>query len=298
MKTYHLEGMGVLGSIMGLNLLARGIPFTWWDSDEAVCAWKASGGAIFPTKPGSRDNYCLGVWRSWLNDLPNVADNITEAITWYCTKAPPHGAKYKEHNNVDGVLRRGPDEVTSLYLDVPEFVRRTRDTLSGLRSDEPVKGSQRIVAHGFSHRRKAYLWGWTAAVRLDVDERVLEASYPFRPAFYLRKGLYTMAYAAPVGALEKVWLVGSSMIAQMKPKELDVLGKLGKWGQVVEELTGGLVRLEEGMRLQNGWRPIGTVKDDVSVTKEKDGVYLPALGHSGVRHSPAVWDELAKVIGV
>lgn len=290
MKTYHLEGMGVLGCLMALQLLEQDIPFTWWDNNSEVNAWRASGGSIFRSK-SEMDDVCYHEWLGWARCDAIIRENLQKAPTWYSTKAPPHGAKFKPVAEV-GVLKRGPDEYAGMYLDVPEFVRQVRNLLITLRSEQSAARAQRIVAHGFSKRLKMYLWGWTATARLRVHPDIIAQSLPYRPSFYLRRGLYTMAYAAPYGALPDVWLVGSSMIAQLRPKELDVLPKLDRWGATVRDLSNGDIEFEKGMELRNGWRPVGTIKDDVSVIAEGGIIYLPSLGHSGVRHAPAVWRNL------
>ena len=64
MKPVHLEGFGVLGSLIGWELEQRGVPFTWHDTDEEVCAWRACTGAIFPTGEAADMQGQLD-WRAW-----------------------------------------------------------------------------------------------------------------------------------------------------------------------------------------------------------------------------------------
>lgn len=48
-KPVHIEGMGVIGSILAWHLHSAGQVFTWSDIDTEVNAWEACTGIIYPS---------------------------------------------------------------------------------------------------------------------------------------------------------------------------------------------------------------------------------------------------------
>jgi hypothetical protein len=282
MSLIHVEGMGVVGSLLAWQLEARGVAWSWSDNESKVNAWSASTGSIFATGEAS-DMACMEVWDSWRRRAPwakHLAHCVEEAAWWYSTKAAPHGSKLKHVSEFRG-LRRGPKN--SLHFNSQLFVPETRKLLASRRELAPPKGARVIVSHGFGSRLSHYVWGWARLVRIEGLEQ-----NSLRPCVYLRKGKFVMAYAYPVPNTP-YWYAGSSLISQQTPKDLTVLDKYARWKTNFEELSGGAVQVVEESEFLTGWRPVPLSDREPLLKLSQDGsVLVRPQGHSGVRKSPAI----------
>jgi len=295
----HLEGMGVPGCFLAWHLERAGVEWTWDDIDSPFNAWSACTGAIYPSGvPFDVANYSR--WRAWVGGSAPWPASLTrecveEAGWWYCTKAAPHGGKYKTVATV-GALKRG--SATSLHYNAQKFVPATREAFAERRRTSAEPGAQRVVTHGFGRRNHHVLWGWTVLVKLDIDQTLLAHETCARPSLYMRKGRFVMAYAYAVPGTPW-WYSGSSLIVQKVPKQLEVPEKLARWRMNFEALAGGLARVSEVGSVITGWRPAGADDSAPLVLRLDDGaLHVRPFWNSGVRHSPVLVEAVMDSLGV
>src|SRR5215216_2315142 len=215
----HLEGMGVIGSVVAHRLAERGIDFTWDDAERDVCAWRACTGGIYPSGI-AYEEAAYNEWRKWATQ--EWCDGVVEAANfWFLSKRPPHGGNYEVLGQV-GPLRLGA--LPSYHLNAQRFVERTRETFA----EKRVRGTaeKKIVCHGYGPRLDHYLWGWHAKVRLRIDPAIQQIA---RPCFYLRTDRFTMFYAYPVAGEPGTWYAGSTTQLQRLASEQAVPPKLVQW---------------------------------------------------------------------
>jgi hypothetical protein len=296
-RAVHLEGMGLLGSMLAWHLFEAGIQFTWHDIDTQYRAWEASSGLIYPSGDAfDMKNY--RVWEDWfLGSAPWSRDDyfrdvVGKSLFWYASKSPPNGGTYSPIANI-GPIRCG--SMFAYHLDVPRFVRQTRETFGSLRTKERVPGVRLIVAHGFSPRRLDHVvWGWTAHARLLVNERigtVERVNGGLRSTFYLRVGRYKFGYANVSPSDTTLWTAGSAHIVQAEPHPLEMKDKVQRWRDFIEETTEGLAKVEWVGEPTVGWRPAPskTSLHPRGAVQTTDGtIYMPPLEGNGVRYSPTV----------
>jgi hypothetical protein len=297
MSSVHIEGMGIIGSLLARLLDERGVEFTWHDTEERINAWRASTGCVYPGAD-VHDEACHANWLRWA-DGPFAA--WTErALYWFNHKHPPHGGRY-EITLDRGWLRRG--DPVSVHLNAQTLVRDTRAWFADRRTPRAprVVRGRYVVAHGFSEERlEECVWGWTVPVQLSCTDVALTGlASGMRSALYLRKGRFVMVYAYPRPDTAE-WYAGSSLIVQQKPKELDAEKHYARWLRQLDELTGGRVQVTcRGEALQ-GWRPRGELLDEqqLAVWAEPDGkLYVPPMWHNGIRHFPVVAAQVLQKLG-
>jgi hypothetical protein len=284
--------MGVIGCYLGLRLLHDGVDFTWHDSSEAVNAWEACTGAIFPT--GHADDLeALAVWRGHLDD-PGFAPYMEEAAYVFSQKHPPHGGKYR-HVEL-GPMRLA--EERSLHLNAQDWVRRTRLLLAN-HQGPPSTGQRRVITHGFGPRLARFMWGWTVRVKVGFEPgtELVSGGHFMRPCIYCREGRFVMAYAYPVPGTE-LWYAGSSLISQRVPKRLDVEKHYRRWrGQFLRMTEGYVTGVARASEPIEGWRPVPFKDDTAWITEQPDGsLAARPLWHSGVRHAPHIYNALREVL--
>lgn len=296
-KSVHLEGMGVLGSLLAWLLETRGIPFTWYDSQSSYNAWQASTGSIYPT--GDLHDYNNYVhWQHWTVRPPWQLTGVLEAADfWFSTKTPPNGARYRV------LATRAPlrlAETPSLHLNPQRFVQGTRTHFAQrvLHPGLVSPATKLVIAHGFSPERlERFSWGWSAQVQMRYPTDLPSLSGR-RPAFYLRHSKYRFAftYAYPIPGEPGWWYAGSSQISQTRAKPLTIEDKLASWKTRVEAFSQGLLCPENVQHLRQGWRPVGDEQLGETVLEQAGKLILPPLAHSGVRHAPLVcFDALKRI---
>ncbi len=293
----HVEGMGITGSLLAYHLESWGCNWTWHDADAPATAWKASTGAIFPAgKPGSLDWECWRVWAEWLNGKsPYPRQHFEPARYWFNHVQPPHHGSYEFFEaGKHGLKHAGP---TSFHLNAQTFVPATRRRFKARNLERVPRYDVYVIAHGFSQRLHHVVWGWTVPVKLKLPHYMCDS---LRPAVYLRKGRFVMAYAYPIPGTE-FWYAGSSLIRQPRPAELEVELKLLRWKENFEELSGGALKVTEA-RLDGalqGWRPAEADPHCEPKVKAFAGKRLavPPLWHSGIRHFPRVLQQLQAELG-
>lgn len=284
----HLQGMGILGCYCALNLAGDGVDFTWSDTDDAVNAWSASTGAIFPT--GHADDLrALDIWSTlYLHDAA-FGSHMEQAAFVFGSKAPPHGGKQRFED-------RGPVRVSaldSLHLNAQSWVPAVRARFADRRRTSCPRGLQEVITHGFGPRLARYMWGWTVPVRV----RTAGGDDWQREALYFRRGRFVMAYAYPIPGTD-TWYAGSSLISQQRPRLLDVEEKFKHWRRTFTELSNGYVlSVRRAGRPLQAWRPVPAKGDTAWVTRLDDGrLALRPLWHSGIRHAPLVYDALCEAL--
>lgn len=288
MADLHLEGMGVMGSYLAWRLFIEGVDFTWNDTDRAITAWRACTGAIFPTGH-AEDEEALGAWRAHLDD-PGFGHHLEEADYVFCTKAPPHGARYP-WTPLAGDAKLA--STRSIHLNAQLWVPYTRKVFASARRMGRPAGAQLVITHGFGPRLERYMWGWTWPVRLLTTHDHGE----HRPCIYFRRGRFVMAYAYPIPRTD-LWYAGSSLISQRAAKPLTVQDKYRRWRDQFLELGEGYVQgvAPAGLPVQ-GWRPVPAADDTEWLSRQADGTLVARpLWHSGVRHAPHVFNALQEAL--
>jgi hypothetical protein len=289
----HIEGMGVLGSILAVRLEAAGIDFTWDDCEHEITAWKASTSIVYPSgEPEDMFGYMR--WQDWADH--QTFGRFTERVPYaFTTKKPPHKGKYS-YEALESEPWKVANSAWAYCVNVQEFIRWARWNYAGLRvhNHGAPAGSRVIVAHGTGNnpRRKQYVWGWAQRVMLR---------YPFRERFprcalYHRKGRFVMAYAYPI-ANTSYWWAGSSLIVQKgEAKELDALKHFQKWERTMAE-QGVFVVDDANEPPVQGWRPRGDDINDTAWVREIDGqLVVRPLWHSGVRWAPQLTDAVLEAL--
>jgi hypothetical protein len=284
---YHLEGMGVRGSLCALALTDAGMPFTWHDTSTPWCAWPASAGVIYPEKG---DDVSREWWEKWHAAYGGAAGLSVQASWWYNTKNPPHGSKAKELLRI-GLMKNGSHD--AVVVNARLLIQHARAKFADLKRDEAPAGSRSIVTHGFGSRLFGYLWGWTAEVNI-IGAADLVAATGKPACIYFREGRFIFGYAAPEPGTDR-WLAGSSMILQHKGgrKELEIEPKFAKWQQRFTQLTG--LQGELVGSFHHGWRPLPGPLDPSTTTVAQDGtIELRPASHSGFKRWPEVLPALMK----
>jgi hypothetical protein len=293
----HLEGFGVVGCACAWALYRRGIEFTWSDINSDVTAWRACTGAVYPSDSCLRDKQGYAGWQRWNAEgypwVSELSGPVTEfADYWYCTKQAPHGSREKPLTAI-GPLKLHRRE--SIHFNAQTFVERTRATFARLMMPDCPEGSRNVVSHGFNSRLTRYVWGWTQAVRLDTSALPADS---LRPAVYLRRGRFLMAYAYPMPGTG-LWYAGSTLLVQPSAVGRPIAPDLARWRARFADLSGGLLPvLEEVGEPVQGWRPssgpvVGEETRPLWTEVGSSLVVLP-MWHSGVRWLPLVTDGLLK----
>lgn len=283
--TVHLQGFGWTGSYLAWRLESEGIPFTWEDSDEAICAWKASTGSVYPCGE-EEEQRAYEYWRQW-KAPEQVRHAVCEAPYWYTSKGAPHAGKWDPVVDL-GFIRRHP--LPSLHVNVQQFVRATRREFRDRRRMMAAPGATVLVSHGFGDRLSSYVWGWSRRVRLDYDTRV----FGDRACFYCRDGRYVLAYAYPVPGEPGLWYAGSSMISQKSAHSLDMESKYATWASQFERLMQGTVQVTSVGALTEGWRPKPVKGDERLVSQVGTSLAIRPMGASGVRMAPALAEAVLR----
>jgi hypothetical protein len=298
----HIEGMGLVGSMLTTLLLRRGVSpddITWHDTRDPRVAWQASTGAIYPS--GSEkfgpDEQCWQVWQDWHHE--GLFGEHCERSTYvFGSKAPPHQGRYPLACRTQHSL--GIAGLPSFHLNAQTLVPAVRSRLHAQRVEVgevlPQDVDYYIIAHGWGQRLSYVYWGWTRLVTLTYDQQYATAG---RPCVYFRPNKVQMAYAYPVAGT-KWWYAGSSIIKQRADarKSLAMEPKYAKWKELFEQLSGGAFRVAQEGPYMDGWRP-ATAPEDTSWLRRKGNVLtVRPLWNSGIRHMPAQWAPIAKQLGL
>jgi hypothetical protein len=294
MRALHLEGMGVMGSLIAHQLRDRGIDFTWHDTEAKVNAWRACTGVIYPSGV-KLDNKNHKRWAETLEGNFNPYARWMEAAT-FC-----HYSQHAPHNGRSTVLYEvGGVRVSNAYtyhLDAQSMVHETRRILVDQRRTRNQYGRLCIVTHGFRPERiGAWSWGWSAKVMLDLHPKL--KSLHFRPCLYMRDG-FVLDYLYPVPMTDR-WYAGTTLVAQQKPKELLIAPKYLAWMDRMERKADGAFYIVADCGpypelMVQGWRPVP--KDDTPlVERVGDTIYVRAQYGSGIRHFWTLWDKLEEYV--
>lgn len=287
----HVEGMGILGSILARRLAGAGVEFTWSDNDSPITAWRASTSTVVPSGDAN-DVEGYERWLDWAEE--ETFGGLCELSDYVFTqRRPPHGARYGFLQVSDAFRRL---DAPAVNLNAQRLVEATRAAHAERRA-HPTPGSRVVVCHGFNERLDRYVWGWSAAARLTLPDELGP-----RPTIYDRRprvkgdplsGL--MSYAYPQAGVPGRWLIGSSMIQQKHARELDVAKHLARWQQAMNDLGVGVAEISEPI---HGWRP-AAAKDDTAWAREIAGrLVVRPMSHSGVKHAPQLTDAVMEALGV
>jgi hypothetical protein len=287
----HIEGMGVLGSILAHRLEAAGQEFTWNDCEDRINAWQASTSIVYPS--GEPEDIAGHVrWQDWAEHC--VFGRFVERVPYaFTTKKPPHKGKYS-FKEIEGPWKVA-NSAWAYAVNVQELVAHTRRHFAYARTHLPLSSSDIVVvAHGTGNnpRRTQYVWGWAQRIMLRYP---FEREFP-RAALYHRKGRFVMAYAYPIAGTA-YWWAGSSLIVQKgEGRELDALKHFHKWERTMAE-QGVFVLDDCNEPPIQGWRPRGDDTHDTAWVREMDGrLVVRPLWHSGVRWAPQLTDAVLEAL--
>ena len=288
MTTYHIQGMGVLGSMLAHRMVERGINFTWEDNNAEFTAWKASTGLAYPD--GERKSFA-GI-QSWLDyaERYGVEHAEVESVPYaFAHKRPPHGGDY----NTEFIGALQVAEPRAAVVNVQQFVLGTRKAMEPMRRTSPDLRSTRIIARPNSVRTDGYLMGWSAPVTFEseVTEKV------GRAAFYAKAHRYDTTYAYPVPG-EPYWLAGSMYRMTRSPKAsspVELYEMYTGWEQNARALLG-LENVELVGPIRQGWRPRGFKHLSPAPSYSGGTWHMPSLPSSGIRHGWLVVDELINTL--
>ena len=275
MSKIHLQGLGVVGSLLALKLHQQGQRFTWNDIEAPINAWQASTGTIYP----SGDPVDTWSYEAWLRNYFGELPEFCSATYCFLSKRPPHGGKYP----FELVGPFGIASHPSFHLNAQVLVPRVRKQFADCRVEKAPAGALTVVTHGFGQRLERYLWGWAVKVRLNSRHDQVDC-------YYMRVGRFKLAYAYPI-PLEPGWFyAGSSLISQRHPRELNIAPKFENWKRHVKQHTGLRV-MEQGAALQ-GWRPVAA-KTDTPLLRKMNGQWvIRPQWSSGIRHAPGIVETL------
>lgn len=295
----HIEGMGILGSLIAWNLHMNGYQIAWSDryldqNPPGTQAWKASTGLVYPSGDAF-DQQQYQRWFDWMDGKEvGVAfrpEWVERGAYWFSSKHPPHQGKYAITSDL-GRIRCGV--LPSFHLNAQRFVEDTRAYFHQERTGSRWAQAAAVIrAHGFTERMAHTIWGWTVKVSLKLHPSVLDASGGKRPMLYLRKGRFIVAYANPVPGTNW-WYAGTSLITQKpgKARSLEIEPKFATWERHLAETCGPLASVVGVGPLLQGWRPVSAQKDAPFATRERDVITVKPLWSSGIRHAPAVLDAV------
>lgn len=285
----HIEGMGLLGSMLARRLLGLERPFTWSDIDTEFAAWPCSTGLAYPSGD-EHDMRGLARWQSMLAAVPEAV-----SVPYvYAHKRPPHGGRYEIARDYGPMRRARPRAVA---LNVPEFVAATRVQAAECRTDARGRGDTLVVAHP-SVRTDGYLWGWAARVRLTLPAW-LDDLGDEQPALYAKAHRFNLTYAYPIPGTGQ-WWAGSTLQHQRLPKRrgaVSVMKLVAEWYGNAADLLG--VTVDEMWPPVQGWRPRAFPGDrgHVAYDAGSDTWTMPPMATDGMRRGLLVVDDLMRRAG-
>lgn len=278
----HLEGMGWLGSALALRLDRAGVEFTWHDTDDPYCAWKASTGMVYPSGD-ARSERNRALWAAWCRDGA-MPPGTVEAVRYVFThRKPPHEGAYR-YADLGWARVAHP---LGYAVNAPAIVAVARERFAGCRTDGPTRNQKVIRAHGFNSRRQAYMWGWSAPVKLALPTSL--ADLPHRVALYSRAHRFQIVYAYVIPSRPGWYWAGSSLVRQAQPRELDAERHRDDWLKAFERLWT-TVAVEDVEAPVHGWRPV-PAPGDSPVYRAGE---MPPMWHSGVRWAPMIIDRIVQ----
>lgn len=292
--TIHIEGMGVLGCQVAMELDRLGIDFTWSDTDEPFTAWHCSTGIVYP----SGEERDLAGLRAWVEQI-EAGRHYPYAAKLpyvYAHKNPPHGGRYTARP-VPGTSLSMASE-TSVAVNVPAMVGavRGRHQLRRVR-ETPDSAGLVIRAYADPDKLDGYLWGWAARVSFD---------HPLDgfPTYYAKAHRFNLTYAYPIPHGERAdaqdeheWWAGSTLLHQRSPSHRDTAPYLAEWLENAERLLG--ITNVHVHDVQQGWRPRRDPNTPNEAREVEPGVWqLAPEPTSGVRHGPLIINDLFERIGL
>lgn len=252
----HLEGMGLVGSILALEFYEHGVDFTWSDVNTYRTAWKACTGAVFPTGHHA-DEYCRMQWQMIPPELPLA--QFTETVPFvFGSKNPPHEGRYAYSSSLFGLNIAGQDKsgnpVLSTHLNAQELVPFAQEKFADrmVPQWDREKGAPQADIYLITHGRGfggSEWWGWTVPVRI----KTVDPTLPARAAFYKHLGpVGGPNYAYPIPGTD-LWYSGSTL--RRSTKHFPIQVEYDKWEKRFLDWTKGAVEVEQVGEPVEGWRP-------------------------------------------
>lgn len=305
----HISGAGLLGSFVMRSLADAGQQFTWSDNDSPA-AWVASTGAVIPCEDRDLELYAQGYrwWRDRAVQRPYVAPHLEPVETIYVMKNPPSRVSRKWKPEIVGANRVWREELPGWQFDVGGFIAATRLAFSAQRvhADENAKVVLRARGVMEPVNRPTVVWGW----RCSVTIRPTTAGAPLwsrsglRPVIHFndpQRG-YERYYFHPLAGHPNTWWAGSEAVLQREPTRADARAAIGlrRYQETVQRRFGGLLEVEYGQELTQGWRakPRKVHKDMLLpgfAYQTSPGVFIAMpLYKSGVQCGPMYGDVIAE----
>lgn len=295
-RPIHIEGMGVVGSVLAWELATRGVAFTWNDAELAICAWPACTGSVVPSGFLS-DQVGYRFWEHWAAypPLETKTPIVEPADYWFSAQRAPSGAPSKPDRDI-GALRRYPQP--SYHVNAAELVWHTRRAFAAGRLAIAPAGATVVVAHGYSERLDRLVWGWSCLVDLGISSKLPMSAR--RPCLYVQRNRFQVAYAYPCPGTP-YWYAGSGHVIQ-HPKNargINMTGKYAAWWGLLSERSGGMVvSARQVTQMVQGWRPAGRDTDVALVRRSGSRLLTRPCGSSGVRWAPAVAQAVCNTLGI
>lgn len=301
MTKYHIQGMGLMGSLVAMTLEDEGLDFTWDDIDRDITAWHASTGAVFPTEDAHSEYRSFIQFRQEESVAGEHLLEHSELGAWcYVAENPPHGGA---DIGVEEVTRISESEVrvsshASIHVNVANLVRDARARYGDRRREKASSKRRLIVSHGFD-AAKRFGWGWHREVQLVLSDEFEQALMGTRPCIYLRKG-YQIMYIYPMPGTDS-YFIGTSNNIGTTPKwkeQQEVINKdFGRVRKRVEETCGDHVQLLRARPPSQGWRPYPAKGDDRPMVYEEDShLQIKPQKGSGLRFWPRTRTELLEAL--
>ena len=281
MTAVHLEGMGVIGSVVAHRLHLAGIPFTWEDARREHNAYRASAGGVYPINAPRQPHAAVSTkaYMAWViaahaNTFGPGAADLCDYL--YNTQSAPFDQPWKPDGQRGG-LNVGPSPVVS--VNTRQLVEATRARFADQEAPAAL-GAKRFITHGFGPRLAVYGWGCTAVMELaDEDFRIGQARRPLMSLFASRA---VRLYVVPLPGTPH-YIVGSTLrVAQQRPEPLPGRAQTAvmHYQTLLRKLAGitGIVH-----EIRQGWRPMAHKGDAALLRKVGDQAWAirPAAG-SGV----------------
>jgi len=289
MAQIYIQGFGIIGCLLAVRLEDLGVPFTWFDSDEKVQAFKASTGCCYPSGEAvDKANYerfpAEVLSHPWISKFTEVANYA------FTQKSIPHDAPRSGLQVVSDFNGCKLLNKPSYHINAQEFVAQTRARFADRNSPVAPQGAFVIHAHGFhAVRPTTYRWGWHAKAKVTILEPGLILDK--RTCFNLKEGRFNSSYLYPVPGSDEYYL-GTHFIFQRKAKDLNMEGKAEYILNHIQKVAGSVLEVEVVPgSVVTGWRPAFEEEGPAYILEGGELFLRPQMAN-GWRHHLTLMDQV------